>query len=300
MGMFDDLLPSTGGGSAFADLIPSSGGSFDDLVPSKPTQPTAPTPQQIERMAAAQPAKPAVDLTKPAMAAPRQRATELQKVQAAAIEERNKPKFDYQELYTNPDLFKIVTDYNKVATGKEYKEGQNKEAFVADFMAELRGNEWNTFSNIAALNKLKNSTLPDQEKLALGNRLFDQVRDATEKGGQPGAAPFVDIAKSALTDLTNYIGFGVATAGKKMIAKEATKAATSAILKATPAKVTAATVATEATIGAGQNLIEQKKKQETTYQFSTKLCPICKRSRSIIQFKNSDICKTCERRKPKV
>lgn len=262
MGMFDDLLPSTGGGSAFADLIPSSGGSFDDLVPSKTTQPTAPTPQQIERMAATQPAKPAVDLTKPAMAAPRQRATELQKVQAAAIEERNKPKFDYQELYTNPDLFKIVTDYNKVATGKEYKEGQDKQAFVADFMAELRGNEWNTFSNIAALNKLKNSTLPDQEKLALGNRLFDQVRDATEKGGQPGAAPFVDIAKSALTDLTNYIGFGVATAGKKMIAKEATKAATSAILKATPAKVTAATVAAEATVGAGQNLVEQKKKQE--------------------------------------
>lgn len=254
MGMFDDLLPSTGGGSAFADLIPSSGGSFDDLVPSKPSL----TPQQIERMAA----KPEVDMTKPAFAAPRQRATELQKVQAAAIEERNKPKFDYQELYTNPDLFKIVSDYNKVATGKEYKEGQNKEAYVADFMGTLRGQEWNTFSNIAALNKLKNSPMPDREKLALGNRLFDQVKDATEKGGQPGAAPFVDIAKSALTDLTNYIGFGVGAVGKKMIAKEATKAATTSLLKATPAAVTAATTGTEAIVGVGQNVIEQKKKQE--------------------------------------
>jgi hypothetical protein len=258
MGMFDDLLPSTGGGSTFADLIPSTAGSFDDLVPTK----TAPTPQQIERMAAAQSAKPEVDMTKPAFAAPRQRATELQKVQAAAIEERNKPKFDYQELYTNPDLFKIVQDYTKVATGKEYKEGDNKEQYVAGFMSELRGNDWNTFSNIAALNKLKNSPMPDREKLALGNRLFDQVKDATEKGGQPGAAPYIDIAKSALTDLTNYIGFGVATAGKKLIAKEATKAATASLLKATPAAVTAATTGTEALVGIGQNVIEQKKKQE--------------------------------------
>jgi hypothetical protein len=247
MGMFDDLLPSTGGGSAFADLIPSSGGSFDDLVPSKPT-----------------PVKPEVDLTKPAFAAPRQRATELQKVQAAAVEERAKPeapKFEYKELYTNPDLFKIVQDYNKVATGKEYKEGEDKEQYVAGFMSNLRGQEWNTFSNIAALNKLKNSPMPDREKLALGNRLFDQVKDATEKGGQPGAAPFVDIAKSALTDLTNYIGFGVATGLKKVAAKEATKAATASLLKATPTAITAATMGTEAVVGAGQNVAEQKKKQ---------------------------------------
>lgn len=244
MGMFDDLLPSTGGGSAFADLIPAK-----------------PTPQQLESVVKTT-AQPEVDLTKPAFAAPRQRATELQKVQAAAIEERNKPKFDYQELYTNPELFKIVRDYNKVATGKDYTEGQNKEAYVADFMSTMRGQEWNTFSNIAALNKLKNSPMPDREKLALGNRLFDQVKSATEEGGQPGAAPYVDIAKSALTDLTNYIGFGVATAGKKMIAKEATKAATASLLKATPAAVTAATTGTEAVIGVGQNVVEQKKKQE--------------------------------------
>ena len=231
----------------------------NDVVVSKPAQ-AKPTPQQIERMAA----KPEVDLTKPAFAAPRQRATELQKVQAAAVEERAKPeapKFDYKELYTNPELFKIVQDYTKAATGTEYKEGQNKEQFVAGFMSNLRGQEWNTFSNIAALNKLKNAPMSDREKLAAGTRLFDQVKSATEEGGQPGMAPYVDIAKSALTDLTNYIGFGVATAGKKMIAKEATKAATASLLKATPAAVTAATMGTEAVIGAGQNIVEQKKQQ---------------------------------------
>ncbi len=231
---------------------------FTDTAPSLTA--ARPTPQQIERMAA----KPEVDLTKPAFAAPRQRATELKKVQAAAVEERAKPevpKFDYKELYTNPELFKIVQDYNKVATGTEYKEGQDKEQFVAGFMSNLRGQEWNTFSNIAALNKLKNSPMSDREKLAAGTRLFDQVKSATEEGGQPGMAPYVDIAKSALTDLTNYIGFGVATAGKKMIAKEATKAATASLLKATPAAVTAATMGTEAIIGAGQNVVEQKKQQ---------------------------------------
>ena len=231
---------------------------FTDTAPSLTA--ARPTPQQIERMAA----KPEVDLTKPAFAAPRQRATELKKVQAAAVEERAKPevpKFDYKELYTNPELFKIVQDYNKVATGTEYKEGQDKEQFVAGFMSNLRGQEWNTFSNIAALNKLKNSPMSDREKLAAGTRLFDQVKSATEEGGQPGMTPYVDIAKSALTDLTNYIGFGVATAGKKMIAKEATKAATASLLKATPAAVTAATMGTEAIIGAGQNVVEQKKQQ---------------------------------------
>ena len=242
MGMFDDLLPSTGGGSAFADLIPRSGGSFDDLAPSKPT-----------------PVKPEVDLTKPAMAAPRQRATELQKVQAAAIEERNKPKFDYQELYTNPDLFKIVQDYSKVATGKEFKEGDNKEQYVAGFMSELRGNDWNTLSNIAALSKLKNSPLPDREKLALGERLFSQVKDATEKGGQPGSAAILDIAKSVFTDPFNLAGPIVSGIGRKVILNAAAKGVKTSL---TPAIATAATMGAETAVGVGGNVTEQRKKQE--------------------------------------
>jgi len=124
----------------------------NDVVVSKPSLAAPkPTPQQIERMAA----KPEVDLTKPAFAAPRQRATELQKVQAAAVQERAKPeppKIDYKELYTNPELFKIVQDYTKAATGTEYKAGEDKEKFVQGFMTNLRGQEWNTFSNIDALN----------------------------------------------------------------------------------------------------------------------------------------------------
>ena len=254
----NDEEVSTGFGAN--DRVVGGFGTNDAVVSGPSLTAARPTPQQIERMAA----KPEVDLTKPAMAAPRQRATELQKVQAAAVQERAKPeppKLDYKELYTNPELFKIVQDYTKAATGTQYKEGEDKEKFVQGFMSNLRGQEWNTFSNIAALNKLKNAPMSDREKLAAGTRLFDQVKSATEEGGQPGAAPYVDIAKAALTDLTNYLGFGVATGLKKVAAKEATKAATASLLKATPATITAATMGTEAIVGAGQNVVEQKKQQ---------------------------------------
>lgn len=253
----NDEEVSTGFGAN--DQVVSGGFGTNDVVVSKPMLSVPkPTPQQIERMAA----KPEVDLTKPAFAAPRQRATELQKVQAAAIEERSKPeppKIEYKELYTNPELFKIVQDYTKAATGTQYKEGEDKEKFVQGFMTNLRGQEWNTFSNIAALNKLKNAPMSDREKLAAGTRLFDQVKSATEEGGQPGSKPYVDIAQAALTDLTNYLGFGVATGLKKAAAKKATEVVTASLLK--PTAVTAATMGTEALVGAGQNVVEQKKQQ---------------------------------------
>lgn len=221
---------------------------------------------------------PEVDLTKPAFLTPSAvgKDTIAKKVQAEAVAERNKPKFTYDELYSNPELFKVITDYSKVAMGSTYKEGTDKKEFVNSFMSNMRGEEWNTFSNVAALNKLRNSTLPDREKLALGNRLYDEIASAGSKGGQPGAGPYVDIAKAALTDLTNYIGFGVATGLKKTAAKEATKAVTKAALGEageaavksrmasllTPTGITATTTATEAGLAVGQNVIEQKKKQE--------------------------------------
>ena len=237
------------------------------------------TPQVPSGKVAFTTSAPEVDLTKPAfgtMAKPFRRDDVAKKVQAEAEAERNKPKFTYDELYSNPELFKVITDYSKVAMNSTYKEGTDKKEFVNSFMANMRGEEWNTFSNVAALNKLRNSTLPDREKLALGNRLYDEIASAGSKGGQPGVGPYVDIAKAALTDLTNYIGFGVATGLKKTAAKEATKVATKAALGEageaavrsrmasllTPTGITATTTATEAGLAVGQNVIEQKKKQE--------------------------------------
>jgi hypothetical protein len=191
------------------------------------------------------------------------------KVQSDAEAERNKPKITYEELYGNPEIFKIINEYSTVAMKAPYKEGTDKKEFVNNYLSNMRGEEWNTFSNIAALNKLRNSPMPDKEKLALGNRLFDEIASAGGKGGQPGAAPYVDIAKSVLTDLTNYIGFGVATGLKKLAAKAITESALgkvavksglpSALLK--PAGITTAATGVEATTAVGQNVIDQKKKQ---------------------------------------
>ena len=262
MAAYDDLIPAAPvGGNAYADLIPK------ELTPEEA-------------------AKPFIGFRKPAKAA-----APLEAVKTEAEKERAAPKFNYDELYTNPELFKIVQDTSKLK-GRDYKEGQDKQAFVANFMSDMRGEEWNTFSTIAALNKLKNAPMADAEKLALGKKLFENVQSAGEKGGQPGAAPYFDIAKSALTDLTNYIGFGVGTAMKKAAATKATTAAGKAVLgeageaavkskiaelmartsaavdvgKAamiTPKGIVGTTTATEAVIGAGQSVASQKLGQAT-------------------------------------
>ena len=125
MGMFDDLIPSTSGGNAFADLIPAE---------SKTT--TAPAPTQE------------VDLTKPAFVAPRQRATELKKVQAAAEAERNAPKFTWQQLSTDEDLQKIQRDFLKIRTGKDFT-NVSGEDLSKQFMSSVRADEWNTFDTIS-------------------------------------------------------------------------------------------------------------------------------------------------------
>ena len=259
----------------YADLIPAAkaGGvdTYADLIPTK------------SATAASE-----VDLTKPAfgtMAKPFRRDDAAQKVRAEAEAERNKPKFTYDELYSNPEIFKVITDYSKVAMNSTYKEGTDKKEFVNSFMANMRGEEWNTFSNVAALNKLRNSPLPDQEKLALGNRLYDEIASAGTKGGQPGAGPYVDIAKAALTDLTNYISFGVGTGLKRKAAKEATELATKAIIGEagetaakskiasllTPKGITATTTATEATLAVASNVVDQKKKQEVAKAMQEKV-----------------------------
>jgi hypothetical protein len=40
--------------------------------------------------------------------------------------------------------------------------------------------------------------------------------------------------------------------------------------------------------------------QKTIYNFSKKVCPSCKRTRSAIQFENSELCRVCTLRGSKV
>lgn len=251
MGMFDDLIPSTSGGNAFADLIPTS-------------KPAAPAP-------AAPTKAPDVDLSKPAFgyARPFRRDDQLKKVQEEAQAAREAPKYTWQELTTDPALQTVQRDFLKIRTGKDVGKLSGEE-LSKQFMSTMRADEWNTFSNIAFLNKLKNSPGDAQEKLALGRLIAERTKSALEQGGQPGAQPYIDAVGSALTDFTNYLGLGVGALGKRAVARAATEtavkgattAATASRLAAltapTAGKVVAGTTATEAIVGAGQDVVAQK------------------------------------------
>ncbi len=279
MALFDDLIPAAQDKSI----------SFDDLIPVKAAPATDAVTATVPSSAPAAPATaPEVDLTKPSFGMSRafRKDDVAKKVQAEATAEREAPKITYDEMSSNPDIFKIITDYSKVGMKTEYKEGADKKEFVNSFMANMRGEEWNTFSNVAALNKILNSPLADQEKLALGNKLYEKIASAGGKGGQPGLAPYTDIAKALLTDPVNYAGGIVAGGLKKAAASSATKAVTRAALGEVgeaaakskiaslltpvgaslikPAGIVAAATATDAAVGVGQNVAQQKMKQQVS------------------------------------
>ena len=245
---------------------PTSGKvAFTDAAPVAAE--TTPTPAPTQE----------VDLTKPAFVAPRQRATELKKVQAAAEADRNAPKFTWQQLSTDEDLQKIQRDFLKIRTGKDFT-NVSGEDLSKQFMSSVRADEWNTFDTISYLNKLKNAPGDDKEKLALGKLVAEQTKSALEKGGQPGAQPYIDAIGSALLDFTNYLGLGTTALAKRGAVKAATKTATTSALgktvetgikaKAeqlltraatmTPGKVVAVGTGTEAVVGAGQDVMQQK------------------------------------------
>jgi hypothetical protein len=230
---------------------------------------------------APQASTPAEDLTKPAFAAPRQRATELKKAQAAAISGRDEKNegLTWNDLTTNPSLQDIQKQFLQIRTGKKV-EGVSGEELSKQFMSSARADEWNTFNSVAYLNQLRNAPMPDKEKLALGKLVFERTKSSLEEGGQPGARPYVDALTSAFTDLTNYFGLGVGAGLKKVAATSATKAATRAALgevaetgvkaklaqamTVTPLKAGIGVVGTEAVIGGGQAAQEQKAQVATS------------------------------------
>jgi hypothetical protein len=236
-----------------------------------------PVKQQVSPQAAA----PAEDLTKPAFVAPRQRAAELKKAQAAAVSSRNEKadELSWSDITTNPSLQDIQKQFLEIRTGKKV-EGISGEELSKQFMSSARADEWNTFNNIAYLNQLRNAPMPDKEKLALGKLVFEKTKSALEEGGQPGVRPYVEAVTSAFTDLSNYVGLGVGAGLKKVAAKEATKAATRAALgevaeagvkgrlaqamTVTPLKAGLGVVGTEAAIGGGQAAVEQKAQVATS------------------------------------
>ena len=196
---------------------------------------------------------------------------------------QEQPKYSYEDLYKNEDLFNIIKDYSKVAMKTEPKEGQSREAFVADFMSKMRGVEFNAIlDTVPELNKMRNAKPEDAAKMALAHKVYERTASVFEKEGQSGVRPYWDALKAIATDPSNYIGFGIGAVGKKIVTgaakaeamKLAAGAGTEAIVKSklsqlgtkvlapTAGKVTAAATGAESAIAVGQNVISQRVGQE--------------------------------------
>ena len=232
-----------------------------------------PTPQQIERQSGAALIKPvqstfapySVDETGAAFGVYRKLDREtLQQNKASreAIADLEPPKgYSFQDLHTNPDLFGVIDDYTKARFGDKegYKEGQDKEEFVKDFMGRMRKTELNAFIYaVPELSWMRNAKPEDAAKGALARRVYEETASALGPRGQPGIRPYVDAITAIITSPENYVGFGAGAAIKTLATKEALKQSTKALT--TKAMVVGA--ATEVPVAIGANVIDQKLRQE--------------------------------------
>lgn len=255
---------------------------WETVVPSGQASPTKESMGGWETVAPV--TTPTEDLTKPAFLTPRQPAKALVPIQKEAIEERAQPKYSYEDLYKNEDLFTIIKDYSKVALKKEQAPNQSRQEFVNDFMSKMRGVEFNAIlDTVPELNKMRNASPDVAMKMALAQRVYQQTAPAYSAEGQPGIRPYWDALKAIATDPSNYVGFGVGAVSKKLVAgaakAEALKAVTGAAGEAavksklsqiatkafapTAAKGIAAGTVAESSIAVGQNVMSQRLGQQT-------------------------------------
>jgi len=249
----------------YSDLIPATSG-YDDLIPAKPVA-AAMTAMPVNTPTSRAPQKPPA-----AASAERQAAEDAQ------------PKYSYEDLYKNDDLYNIIKDYSKVAMKKEPEPNQSRQEFVNDFMSKMRGIEFNAIlDTVPELNKMRNAKPEDAVKMALAQKVYERTAPAYSAEGQPGIRPYFDAIKAIATDPSNYIGFGLGAVGKKLVVGAAKKealalaagTATETIAKSklaqlatkaalpTAGKGIAAGTIAESSVAVGQNVMSQKLGQQT-------------------------------------
>lgn len=190
--------------------------------------------------------------------------------EAMPIETLEKGKeYGFKELYTDPKLFQIVEDYQVVTGGDPYDAKQSKEDYVKDFMSKRRFSEWNTvFGLVPELAKMKNADPKTQQKMALGQRLFEQTASVFDAEGQGGIRPYWDVLKSLASDPASYAGLGV---GKlvsgvttKQLAKAGTQQALEQVSKQAVRRGTAVGAVTEGSVGVVGDITAQRLEQQTS------------------------------------
>jgi hypothetical protein len=209
--------------------------------------------------------------------------------------EKRVPTYTVDELSEDEELFKTITDYAKARSNISYDpKKKTKQEFVADFMGDMRFNEYNTLMGaLPELNFIRNASDEDKKKVAEAYRLYQETAGVNEPGGQKGFQPVADVAGAIVSDPLNFLGFITSKAasfvlnraGSKVISKTvlppgASKAAKKAAKKAdkkaleaamqntarrqalTPAVALSTGAVTEGSVGFGANIIDQKVRQE--------------------------------------
>jgi len=175
------------------------------------------------------------------------------------------PKISFNQLISDPDYFKVISDYKAVRFNEPFKEGMDKEEYVKDFMSKMRSTELNVvFGAVPELNWMRNAPHEALQKSALAQTVYDRTASALSKEGQSGFRPYWDTIRELATDPTSYVGFFAGKAALGATARAGLSSLKSKALTTTTGAVT------EGMVGAASDVITQKIEQQTEKGMLTK------------------------------
>lgn len=183
-------------------------------------------------------------------------------------------KIPVSQLASDPENYQTILDFSKARYNRVPAKGETKEEFAAKFLTDMRNDDFNTLDLVSTLNYMRNAKPEDAAKTAMAKALYEKTRSPFQEGGQEGISPYTDVLKALATDPLNYFG-GIAgfftKQGLKNVARyearvlageQAAKTGLAKAASLTEGKGLTAIALGEGAIGAGQNTLLQRQKQE--------------------------------------
>jgi antitoxin component HigA of HigAB toxin-antitoxin module len=250
-------------------------------APAQQTQAATPealplTPQQRERIAAAETA----DLSKPALAAPKQRAVALQE-RAVKVRAEEAAKYSYDDLHKNPELLNKLTAYGSVRLGKTGLPQKDESAkdYVDRVVSHIRSvtEDPNPIRVTSEQEWINNSKPEDVVKAGEAYDILENTASFLDPRGQAPLSALKDYAGLMLSNPLTYASVGVGKVAVNIVGKEAAKFG---IKKALTSKIGATAAASpllfEGASGTTTNVYKQKRElavADATVQEMEKILP---------------------------
>jgi len=217
------------------------------------------TPQQRERIAAAETA----DLSKPALAAPKQRAVALQE-RAVKVKADEAAQYAYKDLYTNPDLLNKLTAYGGARLGKNGlpKEKESPQEYIDRVVSHIRSvtEDPNPIRVTAEQEWINNSKPEDVVKAGEAYDILQNTASFLDPRGQAPLSALKDYAGLMLSNPLTYASLGVGKVAVNIVGKEAAKVGIKkALTTKLGATAAAAPVVFEGASGTVTNVSKQKR-----------------------------------------